>query len=233
MGIKQNLFDKLETTHIGKRLVTEPRYRAVATAALSFSFNLLYALYHGALGIAGRSLWFLAMCAYYTLLSTMRFSAILCERKSKSAGFPAAEYFMAKLSGILLAALSFVLAGVIYISLAENIAAKYAPVLMITIAAYTFCKLTMAILRAAKQRKDPSPLLAALRRIGYAEVAASIVTLQRSMFASFGSADHFSARRMDLLTGAAVCIFVFMLGVTIITKGTKRKGASLWQSLKS
>ncbi len=45
-----------------------------------------------------------------------------------------------RLSGILLILLSFVLSGVIYISISQNIAVKYDEILMITIAAYTFFK---------------------------------------------------------------------------------------------
>ena len=62
---------------------------------------------------------------------------------------------------------------------------RYDSILMITIATYTFYKITMAVVRAVKQRHDPSPLLAAIRSIGYAEVAASVLTMQRSMLVSF------------------------------------------------
>lgn len=134
------------------------------------------------------------------------------------------EYFVMRLSGCLLAALSFVLTGVIYISLAENIAAKHENVVMITIATYTFYKITMAIIRAVKQRKNPSPLLAVIRNIGYADAAASVLTLQRSMFASFGELTDTKAHTMNVLTGAAVCLFVLILGLTMINRGIKRKG---------
>lgn len=224
MGIKQKILRKIETAETWKRIRNDPRYKIVLSAALSFSVNLLYALYHGALGIVHRSLWFITLCAYYTLLGTLRFSAVLCEWKRNSTGSLDTEYFVMRLSGILLAVLSFVLTWVIYISLAENIAAKYEPVMMITIAAYTFYKITMAIIRAVKQRKNPSPLLTAIRSIGYADVAASVLTLQRSMLASFGSISDFGARIMNILTGAAVCSFVLTLGVTTAKKGIERKG---------
>ena len=224
MGIEQRALDKLETSKIAKRFVRESRYRIVATASLSFSANLLYALYHGALGMANQSLWFISMCAYYTILSAMRFSAVLCERKSNSAAPVDTEYFVMKLSGILLAVLSFVLTGAIYLSLAENIVTEHDSVMMITIAAYTFYKITMAIIRAVKQRKNSSPLLATIRRIGYADAAVSVLTLQRSMLASFGNINDFSARMMNIVTGAAVCLFVWMLGVTSTRKGIKKEG---------
>ena len=61
-----------------------------------------------------------------------------------------------KFSGVLLVVLGIVLAAVNYISLSQNIASKHEKIVMITIATYTFYKITMAILKAVKQHKNPS-----------------------------------------------------------------------------
>lgn len=195
--------------------------KAIQTAAVSFLINLLYALYNGGLGIVNRSLWFVTMCAYYTILSAMRFCAVLCSRKRNSPASSDMTYFVMKLSGVLLAVLSFVLTGVVYISLSENIAAKYDTVIMITIATYTFYKITRTVIRAIKQKKNPSPLFAVIRTIGCADVAVSVLTLQRSMLASFGEMADTKAHTMNILTGAAVCLFVLSLGIALILRGIK------------
>ena len=212
----------LSRSKIGRQLLEDFRYRMVAAARCSFLLNLLYACYHGVVGVLYHSVWFLTMCAYYALLGIMRFSAVLCEHKStrSSAG---TEYFVMRLSGVLLALLSLVLSGVTYISLSQNIAARHDEIMMITIAAYTFFKLTMAVIRAVRQRKDASALLAVIRSIGYAEVAASVFTLQRSMLVSFGSMDAGKIHTMNILTGAAVCLFVFLLGLGLAAKGVKER----------
>lgn len=226
MRITQNIIDKMEKTQIGKRFVKEQRYRMVSVAAFSFLFNLLYALYHGVLGVLHLSLWFVTMCAFYIMLSTMRFSVILCDRKQSAD----TEYFVMKLSGVLLAMLSLVLSGVVYISLSQNIATKYGEIIMITIATYTSCKISMAIRRAVKQRKNPSPLLAVIRNISYAEIAASVLTLQRSMLVSFGSVSDTKAYTMNIATGAGVCLFVFVLGGALLIKGMKKGGNEMAKS---
>ena len=127
-----------------------------------------------------------------------------------------------KLCGVLLVLLNFVLVGAIYISLSRNIATKHGEIVMITIAAYTFYKITMTIIKAVKQRKNPSPLLSIIRSISYAEAAASVLTLQRSMLVSFGGMSDTDIRTMNILTGSAVCLFVLILGIVLITRG-KRK----------
>ena len=87
--------------------------------------NFLYALYHGILGALNLSMWFSAMCAYYIILGAMRFFAVRCGRKAGPAPDLETEYFVMKLSGVLLVMLSFVLSGVIYVSLSQNIATRY------------------------------------------------------------------------------------------------------------
>ena len=222
MKPKQKAVSLITRTKAGKKLVGSQRYRIILSATLAFAFNLLYAIYHCVLGILNLSFWFIAMCAFYGILAIMRFSAILCERNHQKLPDNVTELFVMKLSGVLLVILSIVLATVSYISLSQNIAAKHGEIIMITIATYTFYKITMAIVKAIKQHKNPSPLLRTIRNIGYAEVAASIQTLQRSMLASFGSMSTGNIHFMNAVTGAAVCLFVLILGLSMITKSMKK-----------
>ena len=222
MKTKQKAALLIAKTKTGKKLVSSQRYRIILSATLAFAFNLLYAIYHCVLGILNLSFWFIAMCAFYGILAIMRFSAILCERNHQKLPDNVTELFVLKLSGVLLVTLSIVLATVSYISLSQNIAAKHGEIIMITIATYTFYKITMAIVKAVKQHKNPSPLLRTIRNIGYAEVAASILTLQRSMLASFGTMSAGNIHFMNAVTGAAVCLFVLILGLSMITKSMKK-----------
>ncbi len=218
MNIKQIILDRVEYTEIGKKLINEQRSRLILFAVFSFLLNFLYAVYNGALGIINQSIWFVTLCAYYVILSTMRLSAVLCERQHRNTSSKKIAYFVMKLCGALFVLLSFVLAGVIYISQSRNIATKHDEIVMITIATYVFYKITLTIIKAIKQRKDASPLLHVIRCIGYAEVLASVLTLQRSMLISFGEMNNADIRTMNLLTGSAVCLLILTLGVALIIK---------------
>ena len=229
MNPKQKAVSLITKTKAGKKLVESQRYRIILSAAASFAFNLLYTIYHLVLGVLNLSFWFIAMCAFYGILATMRFSAVLCERNRQKLPSDDTERFVMKLSGTLLVILSIVLATVNYISLSQNIAAKHGEIIMITIATYTFYKITMAIVKAVKQHKNPSPLLRTIRNISYAEVAASILTLQRSMLVSFGTMSTGNIHFMNAVTGAAVCLFILILGLSMVIK-SKRKEHETWQN---
>lgn len=84
MNIRQIVLTRLYNTNMGKRMLRDPFRRVVFSAAIGFSLNLLYALYHGVLGIINLSIWFTVLCAYYTVLATMRFCTVLCVTSAPS-----------------------------------------------------------------------------------------------------------------------------------------------------
>lgn len=222
MKPKQIAVSLITKTKIGEKALFNQRYRIILSAAVAFVFNLLYAIYHCVLGIINLSLWFIAMFAFYGILATTRFSAVLYERKGRDSHSNDTEKLVMKLSGILLTVLSLVLASVSYISLSQNIATKHGEIIMITIATYTFYKITMSIIRAVKQRKNPSMLLKTIQYISYAEMAASVLTLQRSMLVSFGTMDNKQIHFMNATIGAVVCLFVLILGISMMIKSQER-----------
>ncbi len=196
--------------------------RAISFAVLSLICNLLYAFYHGALGLQNSSVWFGSLCLYYLLLAIMRFVAVFTRRR---------EGLALSFTGSMLAVLSMVLGGILYVSLAQNTASSYGTIPMLTIATYTFTKLTLAIITAIRQRRDSSPTHAMIRTIRYAQVAVSILTMQQSMLLSFG--DGGEGLALNVVTGLAVCLFTLFLGITLIKKSRKEKQNGKVQARKS
>lgn len=223
MSLKGAARRQLERTNLGRRLSREPRFRAVFFAGVGMTVNVLYACYNGVLGLLNQSAWFVNMFAYYAILSVMRISAVWFAWRHRTADAAEAERLVSRLCGALLIVMSLVLSGMVFISLSWDVAVRYHEIVMISIAAYTFSKLTAAIVRAVRQRRRHGPLLTAIRTVGYAEVAASVLTLQRSMLVSFGEMEPGKIRRMNGLSGAAVCVFVLALGIVTI-RGSVREG---------
>ena len=204
-------------TRLGIRLKTDKRYRIVAFAICGFSINLLYALYNGVLGIISHSIWFLSLCAYYTILSSMRFGIIMQDRRNIST-----ENFITRFCGIMLIVLAFVLSGSVYLSLTNDVAVKHQEIMMITIATYTFYKAAIAIVNTVKIRRKNSLLLSTIRSISCADAVVSILSLQRSMLVSFGEMERYRIYMMNILTGAGVFIIIISLGIGMIVKSMKK-----------
>lgn len=199
--------------------------RFLLSAGGSFLCHLLYAAYHGIRGVCTLSLWLIAMCVFYGLLATMRFSVIFCTHKRRNHP-QAAAYPLRRLTGALLVGMSIVLIGLQYISLTRHIAAKYDEILMISIAAYTFAKIAMTIRQAVRARRRTALPQHTLQQIRYAETAVSLATLQRSMLASFGGAQAWRSPVPDALTGGVVCLFVLCLGISMLLPSNGKESVS-------
>lgn len=198
-------------TGLGRRLQEDRRFRIVTGAAVTLTVNLLYGAGHVVLGVLEGSVWLLVMAAYYILLGVMRFGAVLTERRHAS------ERFVMRLCGGMLMVLALVMGGATAISLAESNAVPHGIVIMLVIAIYTFWKMTMAIVHTVQAHQSGTPLTRTIRNITLASALASLLTMQRSMLVSFdGDMTAEAALILNICTGSAVCILVFLLGLNML-----------------
>ncbi len=186
----------------------------IQTAHLSLAFNTTYALYNALIGIVSGSWWYVTLCAYYIVLSVMRFAVVLASRK-KSKNSVSEELVM-KFTGFMFLFLTVVLAGTTYLSIYKEQGIKYHQIVMITIALYSFIKITYAIVRLVQSKKEQSVAMKTLRNISFADALVSIFSLQRSMLVSFEGMSSFDIAIFNSLTGSAVYILVFILGLNLI-----------------
>lgn len=183
-------------------------------ALLSLILNIAYGAYNGFLGFSTFSWWLITLCAYYIILSVMRFAVLIFSKKNE--GKPSEHGFIRKFTGALLIILSVILAGTAYLSVEVEKGIKYNQIVMITIAVYSFTKITIAIINLIKAKKNDSQIIKTLRYISFADALVSIFSLQRSMLVSFEGMAEGEIRILNLCTGTAVYIGVFVLGIILI-----------------
>lgn len=212
----KKLLSLAENTSIGKKAVSDARFRTVLFSCISVVINLSYALYNGVVGIVYSSIWFITLFAYYTILSLMRFYAVTYELRSEGRR---TERSVMCFCGVCLCFLAIALSGMVCLNIASDRNASKHTILMITIAAYTFWKASAAIVNSVKARRKGSPLLITLRNINCADAAVSMLTLEHSMIATFGEGEYEFAFIMDTATGAAA--FLIILGIGMVIKGKK------------
>ena len=180
----------------------------------SLALNFAYALGNCTVGFLAHSWWFITVGAYYAVLATTRFSVLQIRRKAK--GNYDTEFFARRITGILLVVLSLCILGVTILSALKERGTAFHEILMITIATYTFTKITIAIVGMVQARNTASPVIKTLRNIALADACASIYTMQRSMLVSFPGMEEAEIRIFNILTGTAVCIIVLFLGINLI-----------------
>lgn len=212
VSIKKNPF--------GERFLDDHAFRTILTTLPAFLINVAYTVYNGVIGIMNQSAWFITMAVYYSLLGIMRYRAVSTGRKiarlEDKQLIRKKELSVIKMDGILLLVLNLALSGVVLLTIAQDTAKRYSEIMVISIAAYTFYKITMALINMIKVRKTQSPILITIRNIGVADALVSMLTLQATMLASFQDKSSLNSNQMNAITGLAVCILIAILGTSMI-----------------
>ena len=180
----------------------------------SLTFNFIYALGNCVVGFLSSSWWFITVGAYYIVLTVTRYSVLQVRRKAK--GNYDTELFARKITGILLVVLSFCIVGVNIMSAVKDRGTAFHEIVMITIATYTFTKITISIIGMVKAKHSASPVLKTLRNIALADACVSIYTMQRSMLVSFPGMETTDILLLNIFTGTAVWFVVLLLGINLI-----------------
>ena len=184
--------------------------RTYKLAFLSLSVNIAFGGYNIVIGCVTHSWWLLTVGTYYAVLSVVRYT-VLRSKKENTA-------FIKQFTGILLMVMSLPLAGTVVLATVQDRGTVYHEIVMITIAVYAFTKITLASVNLAKSRRSSSLKVKTLRNISFADAFVSIFSLQRSMLVSFGEMAEGTIRIMNIATGSAVCVIVFLLGVNLLRK---------------
>lgn len=181
--------------------------RTLRFALVSLVFNMAFSAYYIVFGIFTHSWWLFTIGVYYAILSAVRFAVLRTKDKN---------HIVVYFTGIMLMVLSLPLVSTVILSFVEDRGAKFHQIAMIAIAVYTFSKMTIATVNFVKSRQSTSAKLITLRNISFADAFVSIFSLQRSMLVSFEGMTKTEIQIMNLATGSAVCIIVFLLGLNLM-----------------
>ena len=197
--------------------IREKLKNPVLVATLSMVWNLLYALFNGVLGLYYSSLWFFTMFMYYAVLGCMRLSAVSLSWKNSSRN---ASHVM-RHNGIGLILLAFVLTGVTLASIEQARQKSYSSIVMIAISSCTFFMAGIAVRNMILAHRQKKVQMIILRNISLASVIAGILTMQRSMLATYGDAsDHFSFL-IQVFSGFFAFLLIIGLGIGMILRSDK------------
>lgn len=226
-GAIERLLTAIKKTSFGARFLEDYTFRTILTTLPAFLINVVYTVYNAVIGIMNHSAWFITMAVYYSLLGIMRYRAVNTERKisrmSDQILIRKKELSVLRTDGILLLFLNLALSGAVLLTIARGTAKTYSEIMVISIAAYTFYKITMSVINMIKVRKMKSPILITIRNIGVADALVSMLTLQMTMLASFQKTSSIDANRMNGITGLAVCLLIVALGVSMICYVSDKK----------
>ena len=215
--IKKGLY----ANRYSSRYLTEPELRANISLHMGFAFNVLYAIFKLGMGIYFASVWLGAVAVYYIILSVMRFGLL---RRQKRMGkyenneqqvFGLRSY---RFVGILMFGLNIAVSGMVVQMIWKNQSYEYPGFLIYAMAAYAFYCMAIAIKNMIKYRKLEKPILSAAKMLSASCAMISILALQTALLTQFGEGQQDFIQLMNMLTGTAVCLGIFVMAMWMVRK---------------
>lgn len=205
----------------GARYLDDPVFRAEVSLYGGLLVNLLYVAVKLASGIYYRSLWFVALSAYYVFLSLMRFLLLHHVRRSPIGREYASELRRYRLCGGILLVLNLALSGIVTLAVVWNQGFEYGGYLIYVMAMYAFYTVILSTVNVVKFRKYNSPVLSAAKAVSLTAALVSMLSLETAMLSRFGADDPALRRSMTAMTGSVVCAFVLGMAVWMIVRASR------------
>lgn len=219
--IDSRLIRRLRQIDIIDRYFTDIVLRVRVSLYGSLLINLAYAFMKVTAGIYYRSLWLLILGIYYLILAVLRYAIIDTDRKHTIGRNPEQEYRRSRFCGSILFVLNQVLIIVTAMVIYQHKTFDFPGALLIGMACYSFYAVISASIGLGAVRKHGSPLMSTARSVSLTAAMVSMLSLEIAMIARYGDSSSNFAVITTSLTGAAVCVIVFVLAVIMIVKSSR------------
>lgn len=219
------------------RLIDYIGYRKFVYMIWSFILSIGYVSVNLFLGITLRSIWYCSLASYNLFLLLMRGSILLYHnnrRKNKGRSFYQDKLSQAKtylLCGVFLSILNVALSVAISEVIFHDMHYIYYSWTIYAFAAFAFYKITMAIYRKIRYRKETDLTERAARSFNLAGACFSVMGLQTALLSSFAHENANNAL-FNTLTGVAVSIITVTLSFVMMINGIKRYKKSKKELIK-
>ena len=203
-------------------------FKTLISSTASLCVTILFALYHGFLGLAAYSIWHGSICVFYLLLVVIRGIILLTEYRIKSEREEEKQRRRRKTFSItsvllLLLNLSLMLPISLMVLLQNQVNIGKIPA--IAMAAYTTYKITMALIHIRRQ-KIYHVLIRELRTINLIDALVSILTLQSTLImVNSGPAEETNMLTLSSISSAAIYIVIIIVTVRLFFhRGARQSG---------
>lgn len=197
-------------------------------AIVSLCLTVAFAVMNAVIAIRDRTLWHGAVAIYYVLLIAFRAATIVAVRIGKrrfrddGAAYANWQNKIYLGCGAFLALIEIATCVAVTEMVLHGKPVRNGQIFAIANAAYTFYKITMAIVNLVKAKKYSDPAMQALRNLNFADACTSMVSLTVLMLSTFSEEENgtfFIA--MKACVGFAACAAILAVATVMIIRGAK------------
>lgn len=207
-----------------RRWLEDTHMRTNITMYGSLLWNVAYSVMQLGLGFIHSTFWFYSLAGYYLCLGLLRFYLVRHTTKYKPGDEMKMELIHYRTCGWVFLVLNLALTLMIFFMVYWNRTFHHHEITTITLAAYTFTSLTLAIINTVKYRKYNSPVYSASKAISLASACVSMLTLESTMLTTFGDGTmSLTGHRILLgISGGVISVFIIAMAIYMIVNGTKK-----------
>ena len=206
------------------RWQADPRLRVRISLWFSLGINVAYAVLQVGLGVTHRSFWFFSLAGYYISLAAMRLFLARYMGKNRPGENPLLEWKKYRACGIVFLVMNLAISLMIFFMVYWGRTFRHHEITAITLAAYTFTAMTLAIVNLIRYRKHQSPVFTASKCVSLAAACVSMLTLTTTLLTVFdrGEMDLFGKKLLLGLTGGAVSLVILAMAVFMIVQSVQK-----------
>ncbi|MCL2019750.1 MAG: hypothetical protein FWG70_08330 [Oscillospiraceae bacterium] len=218
--IIRNVKAVISKNKIGNRFITDISFRVKLSLYVSFSFNLLYAVFRLVASVLYSSYWFGAEAFFYIILCIIRFLLLRFVKKEDTD--LQKEFRQYRICGVLLFVMNVALTGVLYQMIRQGQGYEYPGFLIFAAALFAFCCFISSAISIIAFRKYKSPVLSATRAINFAKALVAMFALQNAMFSSFGGEEDLLLENiMNIVFGIIFSLFIFGMSIFMVIRANR------------
>ena len=215
--MRAGIIQFLQKHKFTNKLLKDYGYRTIVFSVVSFVLNVAYISLILVMAIMSKTAWYFTITVYYIILAFMKGNIFHSKRKY---GTEVKEAKAFRFTGIMFVVMTVVFSGVMILIYKANHYFEYAGLLIYAVAAFTFYKLTLAIINIFKAKKHNDLYIQNIRNINLANALISIIILQVAMFQAF--APEYNLGFANALTGAGMSAIILVIGIFMIIKANKK-----------
>lgn len=205
---------------IAARYISDRYFQVFIGLVFSLTVNLAYAVLKAVSAILTSSGWTGLIAAYYIALCMVRFYLMTRLLHEKEHCIECEIPYYRRTAGFLLL-INLALSVLIYKIVEEGETYTYPEYVILVYAGYTFYSFGSSIHHMRKFRRYRSPLLSAVKIVGFTTALVSVLSLQTAMLTQFGTEHDFSHQLANAITGTVVCAVILALSVFMLVRSHK------------
>ena len=204
----------------------DPSKKFKKSLTSGMAISLVYALANLAGGLLYQSVWMGSLGLYYLVLLLIRLVLLRYENRALRTTDPVQKEVVGwrgfRSCGVLLLILQLTMTGIVFQRIWKGKTSAYPGYFIFAVAAFTFYKITISMVRVIGHRKNPSALYGAARNVELTAALVSLFSLQTALLEAYddGTVD---VKLMNSLTGGAVCLLAVLGACGMIAHGYKRE----------